>query len=221
MTDAPYHHGDLRRALLHAAEGELATSGLEGFSLRKVAKRAGVSHAAPAHHFKDINGLLTALAAKGYDIFLAYLKEQIPQNATAKDRIVGMGIGYVNFATSRRALFRLMFSSDRPDYDDPDLAQAAQLTLAHFTEAVESIIGSDPQQSGTAMSHTISLWSAAHGIADLMASGTLDLLTPLSPAEKDLEIRKALERTLPWIGATQEIDTASQGLHMAFSVKPR
>lgn len=60
----PYHHGDLRAALLHAAEEELAERGMEAFSLRSVAKRAGVSHAAPAHHFGDAQGLLTALAGK-------------------------------------------------------------------------------------------------------------------------------------------------------------
>ena len=67
----PYHHGDLRAVLLHAAEAELAERGIEAFSLRSVAKRAGVSHAAPAHHFGDTGGLLTALAAQGYQQFLA------------------------------------------------------------------------------------------------------------------------------------------------------
>src|SRR5262252_290185 len=61
----PYHHGNLRAALLEAAEAELEAQGIEAFSLRGVAKRAGVSHAAPAHHFGDANGLLTGLAAEG------------------------------------------------------------------------------------------------------------------------------------------------------------
>ena len=60
-----YHHGDLRAALLRAAEAELNEAGIEAFSLRRVAKRAGVSHAAPAHHFRDVRGLLTALSAEG------------------------------------------------------------------------------------------------------------------------------------------------------------
>ena len=67
----PYHHGALRAALLAAAEAELAETGIERFSLRSVAKRAGVSHAAPAHHFGDTGGLLTALAAEGFTRFLA------------------------------------------------------------------------------------------------------------------------------------------------------
>ncbi|MEI5579289.1 helix-turn-helix domain-containing protein, partial [Streptomyces brasiliscabiei] len=70
-TRQPYHHGDLRRALLVAAEHELEEKGIEGFSLRGVAKRAGVSHAAPLHHFKDTRALLTALAGVGFERFLA------------------------------------------------------------------------------------------------------------------------------------------------------
>ena len=67
----PYHHGDLAAALLAAAEAELAEKGVEAFSLRSVAKRAGVSHAAPAHHFGDATGVLTALATEGFRRFLA------------------------------------------------------------------------------------------------------------------------------------------------------
>ena len=63
--EKPYHHGDLRSALLVAAEADLAENGIEAFSLRQVARRAGVSHAAPAQHFGDANGLLTALATEG------------------------------------------------------------------------------------------------------------------------------------------------------------
>ena len=73
-----YHHGDLRKALLVAAEAELVEKGLEGFTLRCCAKRAGVSHAAPAHHFKDANALLTALATEGYERFLRQKLYKLP-----------------------------------------------------------------------------------------------------------------------------------------------
>ncbi|NRB03591.1 MAG: TetR family transcriptional regulator, partial [Rhodobacteraceae bacterium] len=65
-----YHHGDLRAALIEAGLQELEATGTEAFSLRKVARRAGVSHAAPAHHFGDVTGLLTALAAEGFRRFV-------------------------------------------------------------------------------------------------------------------------------------------------------
>src|SRR5262245_3431916 len=75
-----YHHGDLRAALLKAAEAELAENGIEGFTLRGCARRAGVSHAAPAHHFKDVRAILTELAADGFEK-LAELTEQFGQAA--------------------------------------------------------------------------------------------------------------------------------------------
>ena len=86
-----YHHGDLRAALLEAGEAELAEHGVEGFSLRGVAKRAGVSHAAPAHHFRDANGLLTALAAEGFRRFVA--KQRAAPGRRRPDRAVAAGGG--------------------------------------------------------------------------------------------------------------------------------
>ena len=88
-VDKPrYHHGDLRAALLHAAEVELEHNGIEAFSLRKVAKRAGVSHAAPAHHFGDVSGLLTALAVVGNRRFIKCMAEAEIDATDAEDRLV-------------------------------------------------------------------------------------------------------------------------------------
>ena len=99
MEDRSYHHGDLRAALLAAAEVELTEKGVEAFSLRSVAKRAGVSHAAPAHHFGDARGLLTALAVEGFRRFLA---TQHRREALAapdpRAQLVAAGLGYVDFA---------------------------------------------------------------------------------------------------------------------------
>src|SRR5215470_19725877 len=119
----PYHHGNLRAALLDAAEAELDAQGIEGFSLRGVAKRAGVSHAAPAHHFRDVNGLLTGLAAEGYKRFVAAQEaRQKTAPADGMSQLVASGMGYIDFALARPALFRLMFSSDRPDHEAPELS---------------------------------------------------------------------------------------------------
>ena len=114
-TQAPYHHGDLRQALLAAAERELEEKGIEGFSLRGVAKRAGVSHAAPLHHFKDTRALLTALAAQGFERFLAAQRaRQAKAAADGLSQLVASGMGYIDFALTHRAIFRLMFSSTAP-----------------------------------------------------------------------------------------------------------
>src|SRR4051794_796732 len=104
-----YHHGDLRKALLIAAEADLAEKGLEGFTLRGCARRAGVSHAAPAHHFKDTGALLTALAADGYERFTAAMQKRQAAETTARARLIGAGLGYLDFALANPALFRLMF----------------------------------------------------------------------------------------------------------------
>jgi AcrR family transcriptional regulator len=120
----PYHHGDLRAALLRAAEEELTANGVEGFSLRAVAKRAGVSHAAPAHHFGDVRGLLTALCVEGFNRFLA--TQHAREAAAALDprsQLVASGLGYVDFALANPALFRLMFSSNLPDHQRPDMIE--------------------------------------------------------------------------------------------------
>ncbi|MCU0912422.1 MAG: TetR/AcrR family transcriptional regulator, partial [Rhodobacteraceae bacterium] len=95
----PYHHGDLRAALLAAAEAELEARGIEAFSLRSVAKRAGVSHAAPAHHFGDAGGLLTALAAQGFRRFVAnQAAHEDRAGADPAARLVESGLGYIAFA---------------------------------------------------------------------------------------------------------------------------
>ena len=133
----PYHHGALRTALLDAAEAELGEHGIEGFSLRGVAKRADVSHAAPAHHFRDANGLLTALAARGYERFLARQQDfQHQAPAEPRAQLEAIGVGYVNFAVENPALFRLMFGSDRTDYNDPELKTSAEAAFFALVDGV-------------------------------------------------------------------------------------
>ncbi len=144
-----YHHGALRAALLDAAETELGEHGIEGFSLRGVAKRADVSHAAPAHHFRDANGLLTALAARGYERFLARQQDfqrQAPEEPRAQ--MEAIGVGYVNFALENPALFRLMFGSDRTDYNDPELKGTAQAAFFALVDGVVRVTSKGAAPSG-------------------------------------------------------------------------
>jgi AcrR family transcriptional regulator len=191
-----YHHGDLRAALLEAAETELAAQGVERFSLRAVAKRAGVSHAAPAHHFGDANGLLTALAVEGYHRFLA--TQRVHEAAAPPgqpDRIVAAGQGYVAFATSHPALFRLMFASDRPDRSDPALQRAARAAHTHRLEQVAELHGlADASADPAARAHATALWATVHGLADLLQTGRARFLLELPPAERDAAIAGILRR---------------------------
>jgi len=189
-----YHHGDLRRVLLEAAEAELVESGVEGFSLRKVAKRAGVSHAAPAHHFKDANGLLTGLAEIGYLRFVAF---QEAREAVAidepREKLIALGMGYVDFGVQHKALFRLMFSSERPSFDNAALSDAANAAFTKLADAVANVRGVHPFQDEDAMHHAVSLWSMAHGLADLISSGRMGFVGNLPSAARDKTVRCILE----------------------------
>jgi AcrR family transcriptional regulator len=184
-----YHHGDLKAALLAAAEAELGDVGIEGFSLRSVAKRAGVSHAAPAHHFHDVKGLLTALAAEGFRRFVATQKAAMAQRpGDPVSQMAAAGLGYVRFAEGSPALFRLIFSSKRPDFDDPELEENARAGYDMLVGQVEALQGSE-RWSEERVGRTIStLWSLAHGLADLLASDRLKIVSELPPEERDEKV---------------------------------
>ena len=189
--DRPYHHGDLRAALLAAAEAELAEVGVEGFSLRKVARRAGVSHAAPAHHFGDVGGLLTALAAEGYRRFLATQgRHEAVAAPDAAAQLVAAGQGYVAFAMERPALFRLLFGSSRPDYDAPDLQAAAGAAYGHLVDQVTAA-------GGQTLTDVAAVWAIAHGLADLMAAGRLKPLAALDENARAEVVAQVMRRALP------------------------
>ena len=191
MDDRPYHHGDLRVALLAAAETELAERGIEAFSLRAVAKRAGVSHAAPAHHFGDANGLLTALAGEGYSRFLATQRQREAQAAPdARAQLIASGLGYVDFALARPALFRLMFGSNRTDYAHPDLYAGAEAAYVHLRDLTAAAGGAGPGDMAA-------VWATAHGLADLLAAGRLKMLDGLTPVDRDAAIVGIISRALP------------------------
>ena len=116
-TPQPYHHGDLRRAVLTAAVEAIDESGPAGISLRDLARRAGVSHAAPAHHFGDKAGLLTALAVEGYDM----LADAVIAAHRRTGDLVETGVAYVRFAVDHRAHFEVMFRPDLYRADDPEV----------------------------------------------------------------------------------------------------
>lgn len=192
VSAKPYHHGDLRSALLAAAETELAERGVEAFSLRQVAKRAGVSHAAPAHHFGDAGGLLTALAAEGYRAFQRTLDARMAlAGDDPRDRQMAAGLGYISFATARPALFRLIFGSDRINFADPDLVAAASHAYARLEAGVMAMSDS----AGPA--DVVAVWAMVHGLADLMVGRRLRGLQDMAPDQRDAALRQILGRSLP------------------------
>lgn len=189
-----YHHGDLRRALLEAALHELSEGGMEAFSLRKVARRAGVSHAAPAHHFGDVQGVLTALAAEGYRRFIAAMRaRQDLAGEDPYDLVLAAGLGYVDFATQQTALFRLIHASDKPDYDDPALSAAAKAAYGHISALVAAATGREIG-SRELVARVAAIWAQAHGLADLVGNGRLGSIAALEGAERDAALLEALRR---------------------------
>ena len=170
-----YHHGDLRTALIAAAEEELAENGVDGFTLRSCARRAGVSHAAPAHHFKDVRALFTALATIGFrrlvDTTEAFGREA---PAGTLEHFTAIGRGYVTFAVENPAYFRLIFRSDSLERDDPELIAAGNAAFAVPVAAVGAYFGSaDPMADPALVPMVIGLWSIVHGFSELLLSGQL------------------------------------------------
>jgi AcrR family transcriptional regulator len=192
-----YHHGDLRTALLEAGEAELAACGIEGFSLRGVAKRAGVSHAAPAHHYGDVNALLTALAARGFRRFLEFQKAR-KKNADqdSLSQLVAAGMGYIDFAIAHPALFRLMFSSYRPNHDAKELRMSAGAAYRQLLEDVKALHGSASDSSEPEPAEVMRAWAIVHGFATLSNSKRLKPLLHLRKSDRDSAIEAMLRRSL-------------------------
>jgi AcrR family transcriptional regulator len=158
----PYHHGDLRRVLLEEAVASLRESGPAALSLRDLARRAGVSHAAPAHHFGDKRGLLTAVAAEGF----RRLSASLGATYEATKNFAEVGIAYVRFAVEQRPYFDVMFRPDLYDPDDSELVAARSATGA-------ALYGPAATVSDTPLEAGIAAWSLVHGLATLGLAGNL------------------------------------------------
>jgi AcrR family transcriptional regulator len=165
---AAYHHGDLRQALLRAGEAELAERGIEGFSLRGVARRAGVSHAAPAHHIQR----------------QAQRQKKAPADPISQ--LVASGLGYIDFALNNPALFRVVFSSGRPVHSSAELLQAASDAFGLLERDVTAIFAA---QGGTpARTDVLEVWAVTHGLADLLNGGRMKFICDMRKAERDATV---------------------------------
>ncbi len=164
----PYHHGDLPAALLEAALAILEEHGINGLTLRAVARRAGVSHMAPAHHFGDLEGLLSELAALGFRRFGAALA-----GSAGQDRLDAMGEAYVAFARGSPALFQLMFRSERLDPTRPSLADALHRAGDLLTQTAGGFVGGQGEPTLAQVAGAVRAWSMVHGFAMLLLDGRL------------------------------------------------
>ncbi len=159
-----YHHGDLRNALRNAARTILEEEGLAGLSLRAVARRAGVSHAAPYRHFQNHETLLVELAVEGFAELQSEIAAAGAGPGLVSDRIPDIGAAYMRFVARRPALARLMFGAQLPNRDRfPELAAAA--------DAISGEIGA--ALGDTALG--LAVWAAIHGLAMLVLENVIDL----------------------------------------------
>jgi AcrR family transcriptional regulator len=159
----PYHHGNLREVILDAAVDEIAERGAVALSLRELARRAGVSHAAPAHHFGDKAGLLTAIAVDGYELLAKAMR-----TAYESGTFLDVGVAYVRFAVDHPAHFEVMYRPDLYDRDDPAVIAARDAAGRWlYGPAGEEHPDDDALEVG------IAAWSFVHGFASLWTTGNL------------------------------------------------
>lgn len=181
-----YHHGDLKEALLAAAESVLDDYGLQGFTLRECARRAGVSHAAPKHHFGDVRGVLTEVAARGFDQLTRRLKLRLRAAGDDLDaQFIATAEAYVGFAEAHPEHFRIMFRSDLVDIHSPSLMAAALTTFTELTNVIRRQRGEadiDVESLDTCMTSTQLIndiligWCHVHGYAHLKLEGQLPMI---------------------------------------------
>lgn len=161
-----YHHGNLKAALIEAADAIIRDKGIEGFSLRECARRAGVSIGAPAHHFGSATGLLTEVALLGYDSLGEALNAVTPSDDVAGD-LRRLALAYVNFALAHPGRFRLMFRPDLVDRDDPRYAAFSTRALSGFARAIER----RHNATSDSLANVFVVWSSIHGMANLVLDG--------------------------------------------------
>jgi AcrR family transcriptional regulator len=159
-----YHHGDLRNGLLDAARTILEEESLAALTLRAVARKAGVSHAAPYRHFPNHEALLVELSIEGFDELRDALVEAAKAQGPEPDKIANIGAAYMRFVAQRPALARLMFGGQLPNRD-----QFPQLGLK--ADSIGQEIGNALHDSALGLA----VWAAVHGLAMLVLENVIDL----------------------------------------------
>ena len=182
-SDTPYHHGDLHGALLQAAERVLERDGLAGLTLRAVAREAGVSHAAPTHHFGDLTGLLSELAAIGFRRFNAAMVVARASETLPLMKGLANAKAYVAYAQSAPGMYGLMFRNERLDMTRPSLHEAATASFAGLAGAVSQVSGEQLEALSLDQAAAIArAWSLVHGFTMLLLDGRLGDILHRLPA---------------------------------------
>ena len=166
----PYHHGNLKQALLEAAVQLIAETGPRGFTLREAARRAGVSHNAPYRHFRDRDDLLAAVAANGFD-HLTRAMARSSLKTSPLNRLRRSGLAYVDFALRWPQHFAAMFDAPWNQTDYPECAAAAQRCFQTLLGFVRECQAAHQMPAGDPERLAYHAWSLVHGIAKLANAG--------------------------------------------------
>lgn len=190
-----------RAALLAAARAELTEHGRSAISLRAVARRAGVSHAAPKHHFADRAGLLTAVAIEGFtslgEALVAAIADTPTNDAAA---LAALGRAYIDFGLTHPALFDLMFRPSELNADDPALIEAERRTVDLLSVTVDRLTPPErvPGTAGTAPSAlALTSWALVHGLVVLTRDGSLPKITGVTDPATAAAVAHALLSAQP------------------------
>jgi AcrR family transcriptional regulator len=175
MATTPYHHGDLKNALIKAGVEILAEEGLGGLSLRKVAKQAGVSHAAPYSHFADKQALIAAISTEGFKQLFSQIKSVAEKyRGDPETLLIETAWAYVQFALNAPDRFKLMFSSVlEKEKEYPDFVEISQRNFQQLVDIVEICQGAGVLKAGDLDFIALSVWGTVHGFVSLLLEGQI------------------------------------------------
>jgi AcrR family transcriptional regulator len=171
-----YHHGALHEALLTAAERVLERDGLAGLTLRAVAREAGVSHAAPTHHFGDLTGLVSELAAIGYRKFNEAMRAAGATGSTPIEKGIARAKAYVAYAEAHPGMYGLMFRTERLDMSRPSLHEAANAAFAGLAGSIGESRHEQIEAKALSLDQAAAIaraWSLVHGFTMLLLDDRL------------------------------------------------
>lgn len=169
-----YHHGNLREALVEEALSLIEEEGVERLTLRAVARRVGVTHAAPYRHFADKTAMIGGVAEKGFRLLTDHLTRTLDAAPSPVARLQALGRGYVTFALEHPAYFRLMFGPEAADKSrDPRLDEAAKAAFALVPKTIAAAQEDGFVRPGDPLELAIGLWAVGHGVAVLLVDGAI------------------------------------------------
>jgi AcrR family transcriptional regulator len=200
MLGMRWQQGELPPALLAAVEEAIRARGVSSLSLRDVARRAGVSHGAPAHHFRNKSGLLTVFATQGYEQLVDMIGLEIERSTSADGAatLAAVGRGYVRFAIENPERFETMFRLDALDVGDAAFNAASERAYSMLVVTVEACRHEGRLEGLDAQLVSLAAWSLVHGLATLLISGRIaDRIDEKDPYQLAVQVSQLfVERVL-------------------------